>query len=84
MVRNRTSVKIKLRVTPRLKQFMLIKCITMCPRVHYLVEYSTLLVPTVKIPLKGRRFESIIDIKAATTVQLMTLMKDKIAILFRN
>ena len=55
------------------------KNITVCPNPPYspdLAPSDFWLSPKVKMTVKGKRFESIQDIEAATTAQLKTLMKE--------
>ena len=69
------------------RQFMSNKNITVCPHPPYspdLALYDFWLFPTVKMTVKGKCFESIQDIEAATTAQLKTLMKEDFQNCFRR
>jgi len=60
-------------------QFLSNKNITVCPHPPYspdLTRCNFWLFPKVKMTMEGKRFELIQDIKAATTVQLKTLIKE--------
>jgi transposase len=60
-------------------QFLSNKNITVCPHPPYspdLTQCDFWLFPKIKMTMKGKYFESILDIEAATTVQLKTLMKE--------
>jgi len=60
------------------RQFLSNKNITVCPHPPQSPDLEPCdfsLFPKVKITMKGKRFESIQDIEAATTAQLKTLMK---------
>ena len=68
-------------------QFLSSKNITVCPHPPYspdLAPYNFWLFSKVKMTMKGRRFESIQDIKAATTAQLKTLTKEDFQDCFRK
>jgi len=61
------------------RQFLSNKNIMMCPLPPYspdLAPCNFWLFPKVKMTMKGKRFESIQDIQAATTAQLKTLTKE--------
>jgi hypothetical protein len=53
-------------------QFVSNKNITVCPHSPDLAPCDFWLFPKVKMTMKGKRFESIQDIEAATTAQLKT------------
>jgi len=61
------------------RQFLSNKNIMVCPYPPYspdLAPYDFWLFPKVKMTMKGKSFESIQDIEAATTSQLKTLTKE--------
>ena len=61
------------------RQFLSNKNIMVCPHPPYSPDLALCdfwLFPKVKMTMKGKRFESIQDIEAATTAQLKTLMKE--------
>ena len=69
------------------RQFLSNKNITVCPHSPYspdLAPCDIQLFPKVKMTMKGKRFESIQDIEAATTVQLKTLTKQDFHNCFRE
>jgi len=69
------------------RQFLSNKLITVCPHPPYspdLAPCDFWLFPKVKITMKGKRFESIQDIEAATTAQLKTLTKKDFQNCFRK
>ena len=69
------------------RQFMSNKNITVCPHPPYspdLAPGDFWLFPKVKMTMKGKRFESIQDIEAATTAQLKTLTKEDFQNCFRK
>jgi len=64
-----------------------VKNITMCPHPPYSLNLAPCdfwLLPKVKVIMKGKRFESIQDVEAATTAQLKTLMKENFQNCFRK
>jgi len=68
-------------------QFLSNKNITVCPHPPYspdLAPCNFWLFPKVKMTMKGKRFESIQDIEAATTVQLKTFTKQDFQNCFRK
>ena len=68
-------------------QFLSNKNSTVCPHPPYLPDLAPCdfwLFPKVKMTKKGKRFESIQDIKAATTAQLKTLTKEDFQNCFRK
>jgi len=68
-------------------QFLSNKNITVCPHPPYSLDLAPCdfwLFPKVKMTKKGKRFESIQDIKAATTAQLKTLTKEDFQNCFRK
>ena len=69
------------------QQFSSNKNIMVCPHPPYspdLASYDFWLFPKVKMTMKGKRFESIQDIEAATTAQLKTLKKEDFQNCFRK
>jgi len=69
------------------RQFLSNKNITVCPHPPYspdLAPCDFWLFPKVKMTMKGKRFESIQDIEAATTAQLKTLTKEDFQNCFRK
>ena len=69
------------------RQFLPNKNITVCPHPPYspyLAPRDFWLFPKVKMTMKGKRFESIQDIEAATTAQLKTLTKEDFQNYFRK
>ena len=69
------------------RDFLSNKIITMCPYRPYspdLAPGDFWLFPKIKMTVKGKRFESIQDIEAATTAQLKTLTKDDFQNCFRK
>jgi len=70
-----------------IRQFLSNKNILVCPHPPYspdLAPYDFWLFPKVKMTKKGKRFESIQDIEAATTAQLKTLTKEDFQNCFRK
>ena len=68
-------------------QFLSNKIITACPHPPYspdLAPCDFWLFPKVKMTMKGKHFESIQDIEAATTAQLKTLTKEDFQNCFRK
>jgi len=68
-------------------QFLSNKNITVCPHPPYSLDLAPCdfwLFPKVKMTMKGKRFESIQDVEAVTTVQLKTLMKEDFQNCFRK
>ena len=68
-------------------QFLSNKNITVCPHPPYSPDLALCefwLFPKVKMTMKGKRFESIQDIEAATTAQLKTLTKENFHDCFRK
>jgi hypothetical protein len=64
-----------------------VKNITVCPHPPYLPDLAPCdfwRLPKFKMTTKGKRFESIQDVKAATTAQLKTLMKEDFQNSFRK
>jgi len=64
-----------------------VKNITVCRHPPYSLDLAPCdfwLFPKVKMTMKGKRFESIQDIKAATTAQLKTLTKEDFQNCFRK
>ena len=53
-----------------IRQFLSNKNIMVCPHSSGLVPYDFWIFPKVKITMKGKSFETIQDIEAATTTQL--------------
>jgi len=69
------------------QQFLSNKHITVCPHPPYspdLAPCDFWLFPKVKMTMKGKCFELIQDIEAATTAQLKTLMKEDFQNCFRK
>jgi len=69
------------------RKFLSNKNIMVCPHPPYspdLAPYDFRLFPKFKTTMKGKRFESIQDIKAATTAQLKTLTKEDFQNCFRK
>ena len=69
------------------RQFLPNKNITVCPHPPYppdLAPWDFLFFPKVKMSMKGKRFESIQDIEAATTAQVKTLTKEDFQNCFRK
>ena len=69
------------------RQILSNKNITVCPHPPYspdLAPCDFWLFPKVKMTMKGKRFESIQDIEAATTAQLKTLTKEDFQNCFRK
>jgi histone-lysine N-methyltransferase SETMAR len=69
------------------RQFLSNKNITVCPHPPYspdLAPCDFWPFPNVKITMKGKCFESIQDIEAATTAQLKTLTEEDFQNCFRN
>jgi len=64
------------------RQFLSNKNITACPHPPYSPDFW--LFPKVKRTMKGKRFESIQDIEAATTAYLKTLTKEDFQNCFRK
>ena len=69
------------------RQFLSNKNIMVCPHPPYspdLAPCDFWLFPRIKMTVKGKRFESIQDIEAATTAQLKTLTKEDFQNCFRK
>jgi len=80
-------VPLVLTVEQKELQFLSNKNITVCPHPLYspdLAPCDFWLFPKVMMAMKGKRFESIQDIEAATTAQLKTLTKEDFHNCFRK
>ena len=66
------------------RQFLSNKNITVCPHPSYSPDLAPWLFSKVKMTMKDKCFESIQDIKAATTAQLKTLTKEDFQNCFRK
>ena len=69
------------------RQFLSHKNITVCPHPPYstdLAPYDLWPFPKLKVTMKGKRFESVQDMEAATTAHLKTLTKEDTRNCFRK
>ena len=76
-----------LTVKQKEQQFLSNKNIMVCPHPPFSPDWAPCdfwLFPKVKMSMKGKRFESIQDIKAAKTAQLKTLTKEDFQNCFRK